>query len=235
MSDTKSTTKSTTKSGAKKPRATAPKADPRDATIDALKDMLAQVLGAAAGAKAAVQPHQLYVGIRNVSSDTLGIPAQFGEPALSLHPTKAGLADPHAAAIINYPRWQALRRSTVYDLGLVVRDDSILGDVHAHAPADRPEELAPNHATNLVLDPHAFITEHSDEELRARVGAMTSEQSLRRLWRAVDDKITEAQQGIDRKDRKAVERAVASLPSKYQFVEKLVVERLDAINPIQRV
>lgn len=207
--------------------------DPRDAMIDKLSAMLATALG---GVKPThVQPNALYVGIRNVSSDTLGIPAQFGEPALTLHPSNKHIADPYATAVITYPRWQALRRGGLYDLGLIVRDDSILGEVHTRAPDDRPDELAPNHAKNLVIDPDAFITGQSEADLRAKIGAMTSEQSLRRLWRAVDDKISEALKGVDRKNERAQRAAVDSLPAAYQLAERLVVQRLDEINPKERV
>lgn len=207
--------------------------DPRDAMIDKLTEMLATALGN--NKSTITQPSQLFVGIRNVSSETIGIPAQFGEPAISLHAANKDIADPFATAIVSYPRWQALRKGAAYDLGMIVRDDSILGEVHTRAPDDRPEDLAPNHAKNVVLDPDQFITELPEAELRARIGAMTSEQSLRRLWRAVDDKVAAALKGVPKTDEKAQRAAVDALPAAYQLVERLVQLRLEELLPTERV
>lgn len=204
----------------------------QDDAITRLSEMLAQAL--LANKPHVSTPDKLWVGVRNVSSDAIGIPAAFGEPAISLNPTRDDQHDPHAAQPITFTRWQSLRKGALYRFGMIVRDDSILGDVHVTAPEDRPEELAPEHAQNVVLDPVQWIDTRNEAEIRDGIAKMTSEPSLRRLWRVVDDKVAALQIGVDRRDAKAMGHVVAALPAAYQLVERLVQDRLEELNPRER-
>lgn len=201
-------------------------------------EMLGEILK---GAQRQQGPKELHVGIRNVSSETISLRAQFGEPSIQLYPTPTNGSDPNATAVIGYPRWQALRRAQIYALGMIVRDDSVLGDVHTRAPEDTPLELHPDHAKNVIMEPHAWIEGRDEAGIREGISRMTSEPSLRRLAAAVDEKIREAQKHIDRNwernpDAEAqVRQAIESLPWKYQLVERLVENRLEVLNPVQRV
>jgi hypothetical protein len=184
-------------------------------------------------------PRELSVGIRNVSSETISIPSQLGEEELVLHPTPRNGDDPHAVAIISLARWQLLRKSKLMGFGMITRDDRVLGEVDTKAPDDRPEELHPDHAKNLVLDPHAWITSRDEPLLRQDIGGMTSESSLRRLWAAVDEKVGELERHVPVEERRGIispgiKKAISNLPMLYRLTEQLVEERLDELLPLTR-
>jgi len=179
---------------------------------------------------------QLMVGVRNVSSYTIGIPSQFvGEPDLQLHPAVRGLDTPNTVAVISFAWWQQIRKGPHVANGMIIRDDSILGSYHHAGPADRPSDLAAGWERNLVLDPHDWIQSKTEPEIRTAITAMTSEQSLRRLLAAVDQKVADNREAIPETDADREERAVQDLPSLYQLTERLAEQRLDALGPKERV
>ena len=175
----------------------------------------------------------MVVGIRNVSSYTLGLVGSpiATEAEVQLYPEFDG-PNPNSVAVISYAWWQQLRRGKWFDRGMIIRDDSVLGDAHQKAPADRPSDLAANHSKNVVLDPHKFISAKSEDELRDAINNMTSEESLRRLWAAVDEQIGRERVKFAHLESKVrEEKAVRALPAMYKLAEDLVIARLDEIGP----
>lgn len=209
-----------------------PAADPRDQMI---AELMATVRSLSAGSATSHKPapQQLYVGIRNIGGSTVGVPEWNGEKAFSLNAPREGVADPNVVAVIPWPRWMELRRSVLYGWGLIKRDDSILGGSFQAAPEDRPEELHPDHAKNAIERPKQWIEEHSEREIREAIAQMTSEDTLRTLLGAVDDKVRDLRRelradGQDPTKEKAAEQA---LPMMYQLVETLVTSRLQQLGP----
>lgn len=184
-------------------------------------------------------PTSLSVGIRNVSSETIGIPAVLGGAELLLYPKAAEHDDPNTVAIITYAQWQVLRKHAIVGKGMLIRDDSILGEIDTKGPADKPEDLHPDHLKNLVLNPKHWIESREEPELRQAVSAMTSESSLRRLWAAVDGKVGELEKDVPLAERKSkfspgIKKAINELPMRYRLVEQLIEDRLDELMPLQR-
>lgn len=213
------------------------KARSSDAALEALQNenaALRNLIVAQGGARPAPRPpaSALHVAIRNVSSYTIGIPGDFGAPDIDLHPAVAGLDNPASIAVVGYTWWQKIRKSKLYDNGMIVRDDSALDESYMAAPADRPEDLAPNHAKNLVIDADEWILSRNEEELRVGIEGMTSEQSLRRLWAAVDLRFAKELAAMPLEDPARVKKAERKLPAAYQLVEDLVQDRLDELNPL---
>lgn len=179
---------------------------------------------------------QIMVGIRNVSSYTIGIPAPFaGEIELQLHPEVKGRENPNTVAVVSFAWWQQLRKSKLVANGMIIRDDSILGSYHNAGPADQPGDLAAGWEANLVLDPDVWIVSKTEPQIRKAIAAMNSEQSLRRLMAAVDQKVADIRESIPETAADREERSVQDLPSMYQLVERLAEQRLDALGPKDRV
>jgi hypothetical protein len=187
---------------------------------------------------------QLSVGIRNVSNYVIGLTGSPlpGEGELQLTPRWDASSDPNNIAVISYAWWEKIRRGPIFGKGMIVRDDSVLGDYHIKAPLDRPQDLHVGHALNTIEDPTAFIEESTEAEIRARIMALTSEQTLRRLEAAVDDKIAKSRDELMATEPKYVtndkqlqrereDRVMMSLPAIYASVDTLVAMRLEQLAP----
>lgn len=175
------------------------------------------------------------VGIRNISSYTVGVPSPVkGEPDVQL--TAHDWKNPHPAstAAVSYPFWQMLRKSQLVARGMIVRDDSILGDTSLRAPEDQPDDLAPGADLNQVADPDAWIEARTEDEIRDAITAMTSEPSVRRLLAAVDQKIFDIGEARYKDSPERGKRAIRDLSAKYRLVEDLGKERLDELLPSSR-
>jgi hypothetical protein len=180
-----------------------------------------------------------FVGIRNISNACIGVPnpVRGQVDLLNLHsdfidPTDptAFMPNPNATQVVTHAVWMQLRRSSHYDNGLIVRDDSILGDSYEPAQADAPNELAPNWAKNAVINPAHFIESRNEQELASAIGEMTSELSLKRLLTAVNQRIEKQRLVYSEDDPRREERALSGIPAIYTKVEQLVLDRLEALS-----
>ena len=194
---------------------------------------LTQSLGAAQRLPAGMSS-QLVVGIRNVSNYTVGfVDTTSGVPTeYNLTPEVPGNPDPKTRAVVSYAYWQKLRKSSQVSKGIIVRDDSVLGEADNRAPADRPEDMPAEAAINLVLNPRTWVMDKTETELRAAVKAMTSEPSLRRLLYAVDQEIVQIGEEKYKGDKDRAAKAISDLPALFRLVEELAMNRLDELNPV---
>jgi hypothetical protein len=143
-----------------------------------------------------------------------------------------GTHDPKVRAVVSYVFWQSLRTGRFVGEGLIVRDDSVLGEADNLAPPDRPEDLHPDAAKNVVLNPRSWILDQPEEDMRAAVAAMTSEATLRRVIQAVDEEVFQlGKKYAD--DPEQARKAVRDLPGKFRIAEELCYERLDELNPLR--
>lgn len=188
------------------------------------------------------QTAQAMVGVRNVSDLTVGVPGAFGQPDLHLL-AAINPDDPNTSAVIPFVWWRELRKGRLVQDGYLVRDDSILGAGYQTAPEDRPGELAAGHELNTILDPVSWIESRTEEQLRRDIDRITSLNSLRRIRRAVDQKLrsivnsipdvhrdfTPASNGYvpkdgwDNRHKLAVER----LPALYRLVDELTTRKIE--------
>lgn len=211
-----------------------------DQAQDTIKQ-LTEALRQALAAQTPQSPDRLYVGIRNVSSDVIGIPTRDGD--VLLHADIPGQYDPESWAVISYQTWQVVRKGPLYRFGLIERDDAVLGPVHGVAPEDRPQDLAWEHANNTITDPVAFIEQTPEKDMRERMGKITSEFTLRRLLGAVDAKIRQLQGSAPlptddahyEKSKQRVEDAINNLPGCYTVIEKLALKRLEDLDDLDHV
>jgi hypothetical protein len=198
------------------------------AQLAALQAQLAAAQVAAANTRPAhANANTQSVGIRNVSNNTLGLPSSPtpGELEVTLHAAGPN-PDPSVVAIISYPFWMQLRKHKYYDLGLLVRDDSVLGPNHEAAPTDEPRDLAPNHAINVVLDPFEWIVNKNEQELKDAISRMTSEPSLRRLGWSVQQQVSEFYKALPADDPDRIYKAEGMLTAKMAMTERLIDARL---------
>lgn len=193
------------------------------------------VLSAQVGStmRAPILSGQLVVGIRNVSNYTIGLTdSTTGQDMVfTLHPEIQGVADPKTKAVVSYVFWQQLRTGNYVARGLIIRDDSVLGPADNAAPPDRAEDVHPDAARNVVLDPRKWILEKSEEDLREAINAMTSEPTLRRLIEAVDTEVWNIGETKYKDDPDKARKAVRDLPASFRIAEELFYERLDELNP----
>jgi hypothetical protein len=119
--------------------------------------------------------------------------------------------------------------------GLIVRDDSILGAADNGAPEDRPQDLHPDHAKNVVLNPRMWIMDRTEEEIRTAISEMTSEPTLRRLLYAVDQEVVLIGEKKYLGDPERARKSIRDLPALFRVVEELAEERLDELNPVSKV
>jgi hypothetical protein len=171
------------------------------------------------------------VGIRNVSDNTIGIPGMNGHAPLQLL-ADLGSHEPGSTAVIPYAQWRELVKGRLVRNGLIVRDDSIVGPGLHHAPPDRPEDLPPDAQHNAILDPKDWIDSRTEDEIQDELERITSEESLQRIRRAVDNALTELESRRPRNTKdeqiEAAKWAMARLPAKYRKVDELITERLEA-------
>lgn len=208
--------------------------DPRDIELNLLREQVAKMSVATAshvsqlaqkGPQSAFS-NVAYVGIRNVSDNTIGIPGQFGEPDIHLHADLGGY-DPASVTAIPYAWWLRLRTGALVRDGLIVRDDAVLGEGYMAAPVDRPEDLPTGWEANHVPDPEGWILDRNEEQIRADLGKMTSEAGLRRVRRGVDIALKRLQDKFGPETPNKAAAAWQALPMKYRLVDELTTHRLE--------
>lgn len=189
---------------------------------------------------------QAMVGIRNISDMTVGERGAFGAPDIHLY-ASSDKNDPNTVTVIPYAWWRELRKGKLVGNGVIMRDDSVMGQGYMHAPEDRPEDLAPGHTVNAIEDPKEWIESRTEAQIRADLPKITSINSLRRIRRAVDDKIrqvaeampdiyrdhTAASNGFVPKggwDQRKV-RALEELPALYRLVDDMTTRLIEAMIP----
>lgn len=197
------------------------------AQVAALQAQLAAAQAMATRPAQQTSANTQFVGIRNVTNQTLGLPPSPtpGELEITLH-AQGPNPDPSVVAIVSYPFWMQLRKHKYYDMGLIVRDDSVLGQNHEPAPADEPRDLAPNHSINVVPDPFEWIVSKTELELKEAIGRMTSEPSLRRLGWAVQQQVSEFYKALPADDPDRIYKAEGMLTAKMAMTERLIDARL---------
>jgi hypothetical protein len=172
------------------------------------------------------------VGIRNISSYSVGlvnkIPGEEGE--IQLAPERPETYEPSARAVVSQQFWQALKKGREVQLGVIMRDDTFLSG-ELVAPEDRPEEIPADFQKNAVVDPFQWIESKTEAELRDAIKAMTSEPSLRRLFSTVDYMVWKIGEDEFKDDEQRAKKAYDALPMKYRYVENLVLDRLDEFRP----
>jgi hypothetical protein len=190
-----------------------------------------QVRHAAKNAFHAIQGSELVVGIRNVSDNVVGIKGwPEGEPDISLNADVPG--SDNTSAVITYVHWRRLRSGPFVKQGLIIRDDSILGNAFNAAPPDQPGDLPAEAAINVILDPAAWIADRSEEDLIRDIAALTSDDSLRRLRGYIDRSLYAIQRQLTNPwSAEAAQEAVARLPAKLQKVDDLVTRKLERDDP----
>lgn len=185
---------------------------------------------------------QAMVGIRNISDLTIGIPAAFGQAEIHLH-AAVKPNDPNTMTVIPYVWWRELRKGKLVQDGYLLRDDNIMGEGYLAAPADRPEDLAPGFAINAVLDPKEWIESRDETGIRTGIAEISSLNSLRRIRRAVDDKLREIVQSLPDNYRDNTpasngyvpkggwdnrhKLAVDQLPMIYRLVDDLTTKKIE--------
>jgi len=176
----------------------------------------------------AVTP-QTMVGLRNVSDLTIGIPGAFGQGDVHLHAAFRN-EDPATYTIIPFAWWREIRSGKYVDQGMLMRDDSIIGEGYTPAPPDRPQDLAPNFSVNLVIDPQQWIDSRNEIQIREDIMKMTSLNSLRRLRRAVDMKLRSIVDSIPDQYRDTTKASNGYVPPKgWDKRHKMALEQLPAI------
>jgi hypothetical protein len=153
-----------------------------------------------------------------------------GDPEINLN-ASLGHNDPGEVTLVSYAAWRELRRSVQSRHGLIMRDDSVLGEYHIAAPADDPRDIPEEWAINAILNPKEWIDSRDEAQIRADIDAIQEASSLRRLLRAVDDELRRLQSGYeDRGTPAGATRALRELSAKYQMVDQLVTSRLESID-----
>ncbi len=229
-----------TKKPAAKPAAAPTPSEPAPATADTAQAQIAALQAQLAAAQAEAALAKLsaprgdsaanqYVGIRNISNYAIDLPRSplATEPGVQLVPDTA-VPDPRQVAVISYAWWLQLRTHHLVSRGMILRDDSVLGSNHAPAPADDPRDLPRDAAVNQVPDVGAFFAELSEAELAARIEAMTSEQTIRRLQFGIDQEVARIQASLPEDPAnpgKRAEGALRALPGKLAKAEQLLQDR----------
>ena len=171
------------------------------------------------------------VGLRNISSYTVGIPSPLAdEPDVQLLADIPGEPNVMSTAVVSHAMWQQIRRMAYVEQGLVVRDDSLVGDGYIKAPADGPNDISPRALRNRIPDPAAWIESRDDDSLKADVAALDCEAPLLRLNAEVQRRIDAlALEFSDHPD--VIKKALRALPMRYQMVDMYVRERLLEVSP----
>lgn len=199
-----------------------------------MQAQLAAVL--AMGGQRTVVQGKAQVGIRNVSSYTIGLvnSIQGEQGEIQLSPARFTGEDPNSVAVISAQFWSLIRKGKLVQNGQLVRDDSVVSDATLIGPPDRPEDLPSNYQVNLVVDPFAWIEGRDEATIREDISKMTSEPSLRRLAAAVDHIIWTIGDEKYRDHPERAKFAIRECPAKYRWVDEMVEERLEEINPVAK-
>ncbi len=174
------------------------------------------------------------VGVRNLSNYTVGLTSPVkDEMGVTLNADDPKNRSTLSTAVISYTFWQQLRRSAYVTDGMIVRDDSILGDIYVRAPEDLPGDLSPQAQQNVIDDPEQWITSRTEDQLRTDILAFNCESPLHRLAVEVNRKIREVGEKWAGTSERA-RQALMHLPGHYQLTDKLVTERLSDLSPFAR-
>lgn len=173
------------------------------------------------------------VGLRNISSFTIGISDSPTPNEEDVQLAAAVSGQKGGVAVVSYPWYRQIRSGRLFGKGMLVRDDSVLGPIDVPAPADAEGDIHPDHKKHSVEFPHEWIESRSEAQLRRDIKTITDEAPLRRIAAAVDDKVEEYRKkfGCDGQDKEKEEEAALALPSAYTLVEKLVEQRLNEMAP----
>lgn len=191
-------------------------------TIEVMSGQLAQNLGRVSATNVAM------VGIRNISDYVIGIKGAFGTEDIQLFPD-VGDNNPRSFTVIPYAFWKSLIKDEHVRRGMLVRDDSILGSAYIVGPEDEANEISQETLDNRIYNPVEWITSKSEDELRSALTRITSNESLRRLRRAVDIKLKEIQKtfGDSLTPDEKVKKSWSQLPMVYHFIEEYTTQRLE--------
>jgi hypothetical protein len=198
-----------------------------EATVAALQNTLQT---AAMGVNRMTNPQRavgdLWVGVRNISDLTVGIPSPFDtEPDLQLY-ANIGTPEPGMVSVISYAWWLQIRKGPHIANGLIIRDDRVLGNSWTAAPEDRAEDLPRDHTRNQIPDPEAWITSKTEAEIREGIAKLTAPAAMWRLRRVVDEKVREYQKDYPVEDENRAVKAYERLPALYVLVDNLTSQRL---------
>jgi hypothetical protein len=212
------------------------------AETTALLAQMREMLAAEAAAKAQLQARlsvqgggnafgEMMVGIRNISSVTVGIaPIIRGDSAIQLN-ANLGNGDPGTASVLSFAAWREFRKHRFVREGLVVRDDSVLGNAFTQAPVDQIHELPPEALVNAIPDPVQWIESRTEAEIRADIAKLTSDFALLRLRETVNDKLRYLESLRPRATKAeqvyAANAALSELPGTYRLVDELTSMRLE--------
>lgn len=172
------------------------------------------------------------VGIRNISNYTVGIPSPLpDEPDVQLlADTEPGVFNVMTTAVISHAMWQQIRRSHYVEQGLIIRDDTIVGDGYILAPADGANDISPRARRNQIVNPVEWIESRDDAALKTDVEALDCEAPLYRLNAEIQRQIDLlAIEFSDHPD--VIKKALRALPMRYQMVDMYVRERLLDVSP----
>jgi hypothetical protein len=176
------------------------------------------------------------VGIRNVSSYTVSMPNKIAgeEGDVNVFPARFDYEDPQSTAVVSYQFWTQIRKGKLVARGQIIRDDSVCPDGVVLGPEDNPRDLALGAEKNLVIDPFTWVDSKSDTEMREAIYSMDSEPSLRRLAAAVDHMIWKIGEDSYKGHEDRARLAIRDCPAKFRFLETLVEERLDQLDPASK-
>jgi hypothetical protein len=217
-------------------KGSAKKRAPRASTASALSQVATALAGMNRPTAILSEP---MVGIRNISNYVIGIRSPFqDEPDLQLAAPRyeadeplREMHDPNMVAQISQKWWMQLRRDKLVVRGMIVRDDSVLSHGATAAPADQPGDLPASHELNAIHDPHDWISTKSEQELKAALAQLTSEESLRRLLTAVNQRVDHERKQLKitdfNEDAALEKKALSNLPWRYKIAEEVLLDRLE--------
>jgi hypothetical protein len=198
---------------------------------------IARMQGKVEGVQSVATPRvagaKTVVGIRNISNYTVGImnKIQGEQGEVSLHAERFGQYDPMYCAVISETFWKTLRKGPLVGKGIIMRDDSVCSPGDVTAEPDRDVDLAPGREHNAIVDPFQWIDSRNEDELRDAVSKIVSEFTLHRLAAAINHKIWSIGEEKYKDHEERAKFAIRDTPSKYLWLDKLVEERLDELNP----
>lgn len=210
-----------------------PAADTRDAELERLRQQVAHLSAATASHLNRVEASSpvrvadnVYVGIRNLSDNTIGIPGWNGNDDLHLH-ADLGEIDPSSVTAIPYAWWLQLRKTHWVRDGIIVRDDTVLGEGYIAAPADREQDIPAAAKFNAIHDPVQWIDSRNEAEIRADLAKITSESALRRIRRGVDIRLKGLMDSYGPEVENRAAQSWEDLEMKYRYVDEATTHRLE--------
>lgn len=183
------------------------------------------------------------VGLRNISSYTIGIKSPYAnEPDVQLAGPRYDAEEPlvvipdmNSTATVSHKWWLQIRRSSWIRKGMIIRDDEVLSSGLVRAPADDPATIPETWAINAIVDPFEWIESKDETALPAAIAKLTAEESLRRLLTAINQRIEHERIQVIKADvnhnltpEQREDRALRNLPWRYKIVEENVLEKLES-------